>query len=83
MEKQIAEAIAEEIITHSDEHLATKADLAGIKEEIIALKVEIDAFKAEFRSQIKMLASQIKILTSLVIGLYIGLALLFVDKLIG
>ena len=76
MEKQIAEAIAEEIITHSDEHLATKADLAGIRGEIIALKVEIDAFKAEFRSQIK-------ILTSLVIGLYIGLALLFVDKLIG
>ena len=83
MEKQIAEAIAEEIITHSDEHLATKADLAGIRGEIIALKVEIDAFKAEFRSQIKMLASHIKILTSLVIGLYIGLALLFVDKLIG
>ena len=76
MEKQAAEAIAEEIVTHSDEHLATKADIAGIKGEIGALKVELNAFKVEFRSQIKML-------TSLIIGLYLGLALLFVDKWVG
>ena len=76
MEKQAAEAIAEEIVTHSDEHLASKADIAGIKGEFSALKVELNAFKAEFRSQIKML-------TSLIIGLYLGLALLFVDKWVG
>ena len=76
MEKQAAEAIAEEIVTHSDEHLATKADIADIKGEIGALKVELNAFKTEFRSQIKML-------TSLIIGLYPGLALLFVDKWVG
>ena len=76
MEKQAAEAIAEEIVTHSDEHLATKADIAGIKGEFGALKVELNAFKTEFRSQIKML-------TSLIIGLYLGLALLFVDKWVG
>ena len=76
MGKQAAEAIAEEIVTHSDEHLATKADIAGIKGEIGALKVEFNAFKSEFRSHIKML-------TSLIIGLYLGLALLFVDKWVG
>ena len=76
MEKQAAEVIAEEIVTHSDEHLATKSDIAGIKGEISALKVELNAFKAEFRSQIKML-------TSLIVGLYLGLALLFVDKWVG
>ena len=76
MEKQAAEAIAEEIVTHSDEHLATKADIAGIKGEFGALKVELNAFKTEFRSQIKML-------TSLIIGLYLGLALLFVEKWVG
>ena len=76
MEKQAADAIAEEIVTHSDEHLATKADIAGIKGEISALKVELNAFTTEFRSQIK-------VLTSLIIGLYLGLALLFVDKWVG
>ena len=76
MEKQAADAIAEEIVTHSDEHLATKADIAGIKGEISALKVELNAFTTEFRSQIK-------VLTSLIIGLYPGLALLFVDKWVG
>ena len=65
MEKQAAE----EIVTRSGEHLTTRADIAGIKGEIGALKVELNAFKAEFRSQIKML-------TSLIIGLYLGLALL-------
>ena len=69
MEKQAVEAIAEEIVTHSDQHPATRADIAGIKQEIGALKVELNAFKAEFRSQIKML-------TRLIIGLYLGLALL-------
>ena len=49
MEKQAAEAITEEVVTHSDEHLVTKADIAGIKAEIGALKVELNAFKAEFR----------------------------------
>ena len=76
MGKQAAEAIAEEIVTHSDEHLATKADITGIKGEFGALKVELNAFKAEFRSQIKML-------TSLIIGLYPGLALLFGYKRVG
>ena len=76
MGKQAAEVIAEEIVTHSDEHLATKADIAGIKGQIGALQVELNAFKAEFRSQIKML-------TRLIIGLYPGLALLFVDKWVG
>ena len=76
LEKQAAEAIAEEIVTHSDEHLATKADIAGIKGEFGALKVELNVFKTEFRSQIKML-------TSLIIGLYLGLALFFVDKWVG
>ncbi len=65
VEKQVAEAIAEEIVTHSDEHLATKADIAEIKGEINALK------------------AQIKMQTNLTMGLYIGLALLFVDKLVG
>ena len=69
MEKQVAEAITEEIMTRSGEHLTTRADIAGIKGEFGALKVELNAFKAEFRSQIKML-------TSLIIGLYLGLALL-------
>ena len=69
MEKQVAEAITEEIVTRSGEHPATRADIAGIKREIGALKVELNAFKAEFRSQIKML-------TRLIIGLYLGLALL-------
>ena len=76
MAKQAAEAIAEEIVTHSDAHLATKADIAGIKAEIGALRVELNAFEAEFRSQIKML-------TSLIIGLYPGLALLSGSKWIG
>ena len=76
MEKQAAKAITEEIVIHSDEHLATRADIAGIKAEISALKVELNAFKTEFRSQIKML-------TSLIIGLYSGLALLFGYKWVG
>ena len=53
MEKQAAE----EIVTHSDEHLAAKADIAGIKGKIGALKAELNAFKSEFRSQIKMLTT--------------------------
>ena len=61
---------------HSHAHPVTKADIAGIKAEIGALRVELNAFEAEFRSQIKML-------TSLIIGLYLGLALLFVDKWVG
>ena len=72
MEKQAAE----EIVTHSNEHLAIRVDIAGIKGEIGALKVKLNAFKTEFRLQIKML-------TSLIIGLYPGLALLFADKWVG
>lgn len=65
VEKRTADAVAEEIVTHSDESLATKADIAELKGEI------------------KALANQVKILTGLVAGLYIGLAVLFVDRLSG
>jgi len=65
IEQKAADAIAEAVVTHSDEHLATKADIAELKGEI------------------KALAAQVKLLTGLVAGLYIGLALFFVDKLVG
>ena len=69
MDRKTAEAVAEEIVTHSDETFATKADIAELKGEIMG--------------EIKSLAVQVKLLTGLVIGLYIGLAALFVDRLAG
>ena len=69
VEKRTADAVAEEIVTHSDENFATKADIARLEGKIEALASELRA--------------QIKLLTALVIGLYVGLALLFVDRLAG
>ena len=64
VDKQIADAVAEEIVTHSDENLATKADIAQLKGEI------------------KTLGAQIKWLTTLVMGLYVGLAMLYISRLL-
>ena len=65
VDKTIADAVAEEIVTHSDEHLATKADIARLE------------------GKIETLATQVRLLTGLVAGLYIGLAVLIVDKIAG
>ena len=72
VEPKAADAIAEAVVTHSDESFATKADIARLEGEIKAL-----------RSEIKGLANRITLLSNLVIGLYVGLALLLVDKIIG
>ena len=58
LDKKAADAIAEAVVTHSDENLATKADIARIE-------------------------TAVKLNMGLTIGLYIGIALLFVDKLVG
>ena len=63
--KDTAEAIAEEIVTHSDENLATKADIARLE------------------GKIETLAAQVRMLMVLIGGLYVGLALLLVDRLAG
>ena len=65
LEQKAADAIAEAVVTHSDEHLSTKADIARLEGKIEAL------------------AMQVKLLTGLVAGLYIGLAVIFVDRLVG
>ncbi len=63
VDKKIADAVAEEIVAHSDDHLATKADIVRLE------------------GRIETLAVQVKLLVGLVAGLYIGLALLFLDRL--
>lgn len=69
LEKAAADAVAEEIVAYSDEHLATKADIAELKGEMKALAAEMRV--------------QLKLLMGLVGGLYIGIALLFMDRLAG
>ena len=68
VDKQIADAVAEEIITHSDENRATKADIARLEGKIDTLS--------------KTLGAQVKLLTTLVIGLYVGLAILYISRLL-
>ena len=41
LDKQAADAIAEAVVTHSDEHLATKAGIAEVKGEIKALAAQV------------------------------------------
>ena len=41
LDKPAADAIAEAVVTHSDEHLATKADIAEVKGEIKALAAQV------------------------------------------
>lgn len=74
VDKKTADAVAEEIITHTDENHATKAD-------IVRLEGKIESLAVRMEGKIETLASQIKILTALVVGLYIGLALLVTDRL--
>lgn len=37
VDKSTAEAVAEELVTHADENLATKADVAELKGYVLAL----------------------------------------------
>ena len=76
VEPKAADAIAEAVVTHSDESFATKADIARLEGEIKALRSEI-------KGEIKTLTNKVTLLTNLVMGLYVGLALLLVDKIIG
>ena len=41
LDKQAADAIAEAVVTHSDEHIATKAGIAEVKGEIKALAAQV------------------------------------------
>ena len=69
LEQKAADAIAEAVVTHSDERFATKADIARLE--------------GELKGEIRAVAAQVKLLTGLVAGLYLGLAMLFVDRLVG
>ena len=69
LDKQVADAIAEAIVTHSYENLATKADIASLMPGT-----------AEIKGEIKVIAAQINLLIVLVAGLYVGLAVLFVSN---
>ena len=68
VDKQIADAVAEEIVTHSDENLATKADIARLEGKIETLS--------------KTLGAPIKWLTILVMGLYVGVAIFYISRLL-
>lgn len=70
IEKKHADAIASALATHADETYATKADIARLEGKMEVLS-----------SEIKSLTERVKLLTNLVIGLYIGLALLLVDRI--
>ena len=72
LDKPAADAIAEAVVTHSDEHLATKADIARLGGKIDGLERDI-----------KAMADKINLLANLVFGLYVGLAVLFVSNLTG
>ena len=63
VDKQTADAVAEEIVAHSDDNLATKSDIVRLEGKIETLSV------------------QVKLLVGLVAGLYVGLALLVLDRL--
>ena len=69
LDKPAADAIAEAVVTHSDEHLAAKADIARLGGKIDGLGLDI-----------KAMADKIKLLANLVFGLYVGLAVLFVSN---
>ena len=72
LDKPAADAIAEAVVTHSDEHLATKADIASLMPGT-----------AEIKGEIKVIAAQINLLIVLVAGLYVGFAVVFVSNLTG
>ena len=76
LDKPVADAIAEAVVTHSDEHLATKADIASLRSEF---RTEM----AEMKGEIKTLAAQGRLILGLVAGLYVGLAMLLVSNLTG
>lgn len=65
VDKSTANAVAEEIVTHSDEHLATKSDIARLEGQISSLTI------------------MAKLNMGLTVGLYVGLVVLIVDKLVG
>ena len=69
MEQQAADAIAEAVVSHTDESHATKADIAELRGEMNAQFAEIKA--------------QIKLVMALGCGLFIGIAVIIVDRLVG
>ena len=70
VEQKAADAIAEAVVTHSDESFATKTDVANVRNDIVRLEGKIEA-----------LAIQIKISIGLSVGLYVALFAFLLGKL--
>lgn len=68
LDKKVADAVAEEIVTHADDNHSTKADIARLEGRINTLS--------------ETMSAQLRFLTTLVAGLYVGLALLVLDRLL-
>ena len=75
VDKKIADAVAEEIVTHSDDNLATKTDIARLEGEIKTLSKTLGG-------QINSLTTQVKWQTTMITGLYVGLAILYISRLL-
>ena len=80
--KQQADSFAEIIVDFGNETFATKADLAEAKGE---LKADIAGLEKEFvrlEGKIDTQAGDIRLLKTMMVGLYVGLVLLFVAQIL-
>ena len=69
IDPKAADAIAEAVVTHSDDSHATKSDIAELRGNMNAQFAEVKA--------------QIKLIMALGCGLFIGIAVIIVDRLVG